>query len=86
MGIRAIPLAVGRAFAAAPGTPADRVAILRDAFAKALKDLELQAEGNKAKISLQYISHEQVLKDFTGLLNQTPETLKEMGKYIKAES
>jgi tripartite-type tricarboxylate transporter receptor subunit TctC len=86
MGIRAIPLAVGRAFAVAPGTPADRVAILRDAFAKALKDLELQAEGNKAKISLQYISHEQVLKDFTGLLNQTPETLKEMGKYIKAES
>jgi len=86
MGIRAIPLAVGRAFAVAPGTPADRVAILRDAFAKALKDLELQAEGNKAKISLQYISHEQVLKDFNTLLNQTPETLKEMGKYIKAES
>jgi len=26
-----------------------------------------------------------VLKDFNALLNQTPETLKEMGKYIKAE-
>ncbi len=86
MGIRAAPMAIGRAFAAPPGTPADRLAILRDAFGKALKDPELQAEGNKAKITFQHISHEQVLKDFTGLLNQTPETLKEMGKYIKTES
>ena len=86
MSIKAIPLAIGRAFAATPGTPADRLAILREAFAKALKDPELQAEGKKAKMDLQHISHEQVLKDFTALLNQTPETLKEMGKYIKAES
>jgi tripartite-type tricarboxylate transporter receptor subunit TctC len=86
MGIKAAPLAIGRAFAAPPATPADRLAILREAFAKAIKDLELQAEGKKAKIDLQYISHEQVIKDFTALLNQTPETLKEMGKYIKAES
>jgi hypothetical protein len=27
-----------------------------------------------------------VLKDFNGLMNQTPDTLREMGKYIKAES
>jgi tripartite-type tricarboxylate transporter receptor subunit TctC len=86
MGIKAAPLAIGRAFAVTPGTPADRLAILREAFAKVLKDPELQAEGVKAKISLQHISHEQVLKDFTAILNQTPETLKEMGKYIKAES
>lgn len=86
MGIKAIPLAIGRAFAATPGTPADRMAILREAFAKVIKDPELQAEGTKAKISLQFISHEQVLKDFTTILNQTPETLKEMGKYIKAET
>jgi len=26
-----------------------------------------------------------VLKDFNALMNQTPETLKEMGKYIKTE-
>ncbi|HEU4343003.1 MAG TPA: tripartite tricarboxylate transporter substrate-binding protein [Candidatus Binatia bacterium] len=85
MAIKSIPGAIGRAFAAAPGTPADRVAMLRDAFAKALKDPELIAEGKKAKISFSLISHEQVTKDFDALLNQTPETLKEMGKYIKAE-
>jgi tripartite-type tricarboxylate transporter receptor subunit TctC len=86
MAIKSIPQAIGRAFAVAPGTPADRVALLRDAFAKAIKDPELIAEAKKAKIDMNHISHEQVLKDFNGLLNQTPETLKEMGKYIKAES
>ena len=86
MSIKALPLAIGRAFAAAPGTPADRVAILRDAFAKAIKDPELLAEAKKAKIDMNHISSEQVQKDFNAMLNQTPETLKEMGKYIKAES
>ena len=85
MAIKSIPLAIGRAFAVPPATPAERVALLRDALAKALKDPELIAESKKAKIDMQFIGHEQVLKDFTVLLNQTPETLKEMGKYIKAE-
>lgn len=85
MAIKSIPGAIGRAFAVAPGTPADRVAILRDAFAKAIKDPELIAEAKKAKIEMHFISAEQVMKDFNALMNQTPETLKEMGKYIKAE-
>jgi tripartite-type tricarboxylate transporter receptor subunit TctC len=85
MAIKSIPGAIGRAFAVAPGTPADRLTMLRDAFAKAIKDPDLIAEAQKAKIEMQFISPEQVMKDFNGLMNQTPETLKEMGKYIKAE-
>jgi tripartite-type tricarboxylate transporter receptor subunit TctC len=85
MAIKSIPGAIGRAYAAAPNTPADRLAMLREAFTKAVNDPEFIAEGKKAKIAFSYISHEQALKDFTALLNQTPETLKEMGKYIKAE-
>jgi len=85
MGSKSIPQAIGRAFAAAPGTPADRLAMLREAFAKAVKDPEFLAEGKKAKIAFSFISDEQVLKDFNTLLNQTPDTLKEMGKYLKAE-
>jgi tripartite-type tricarboxylate transporter receptor subunit TctC len=50
MGIKAVPLAIGRAFAAPPATPADRVATLRDAFTKLLKDPEFLAEGKKTKI------------------------------------
>ncbi len=83
MGIRAAPQAIGRAYAAPPGTPADRVAILREGFAKVLRDPELLADGEKAKIEFQHIPADEVLKDFTELLGQTPEVLKEMVKYIK---
>src|SRR5882724_2029895 len=86
MAIKSIPQAIGRAFAVTPGTPADRLAILREAFTKALNDPELMAEGKKAKIHFSLISYEQVQKDFNGLTNQTPETLREMGKSTKAES
>ncbi len=83
MGIRAAPLAVGRAFAAPPATPADRVRLLREGFAKAMKDGELLDEMKKAKISVGYIAPEEVLKMFTELVQQPPEVQKEMVKYIK---
>ncbi len=86
MSIKSIPQAIGRAFAVHPNTPKDRLAMLREAFAKAIKDPELIAEAKRARIDFSYISAEQVTKDFTALFNQTPDTLKEMGKYIKAES
>jgi tripartite-type tricarboxylate transporter receptor subunit TctC len=85
MAIKSIPQAIGRAFAVHPGTPADRTNMLRDAFAKTIKDPEFIAEAKKAKIDVGYITPDQILKDFNALMNQTPETLKEMGKYIKAE-
>ena len=86
MGIRGLPLAIGRAFAVAPGTPAARVTILREALIKVIQDPEFQAESKKAKIDMHYISAEQVQKDFNAMMNQPPDVLKEMGKYIKAES
>jgi tripartite-type tricarboxylate transporter receptor subunit TctC len=83
MGIRAAPQAIGRAFAAPPATPADRVKVLREAFARAVKDAEFVAEATKAKIAIGYIPPEEVLKMFTSLLEQPPEVQKEMVKYIK---
>ena len=83
MGIRAAPLAIGRAFAAPPATPADRVRILREAFAKAVKDGDFVAEAKKAKIEVGYISPEDVLKMFQGLLDQPADVQKEMVKFIK---
>jgi tripartite-type tricarboxylate transporter receptor subunit TctC len=83
MGIRAAPLAIGRAFAAPPGTPADRVRILREAFARAAKDSEFVAESSKARIAVGYIPPEEVVKMFNGLLEQPAEVQKEMVKYIK---
>jgi tripartite-type tricarboxylate transporter receptor subunit TctC len=83
MGIRATPQAIGRAFAAPPGTPADRLGTLREALAKALRDPELKAEGDRAQIEFHHISPEEVAKSFATLLQQPPEVLKEMEKYIK---
>lgn len=83
MGIRAAPLAIGRAFAAPPRTPADRVAMLREAFAKTAKDPEFIAEMKKAKIDAQYIAPEEVAKLFAGMLEQPPEVQKELAKYLK---
>ena len=83
MGIRAAPAAIGRAFAAPPATPADRVKVLRDAFARAVKDPEFLGEMNKAKIQVGYIAPDEVQKMFQGLLEQPAEVQKEMMKYIK---
>lgn len=49
-----------RPFAAPPGTPADRVAALRKAFADALKDKTLLEEAAKARMDIEYLSPEQV--------------------------
>jgi tripartite-type tricarboxylate transporter receptor subunit TctC len=83
MGIRAAPASIGRAFAAPPATPADRVQMLREAFAKAVKDPEFVAEAKKAKIEVGYIAPEEVLKLFNSLLDQPADVQKEMVKYIK---
>ncbi len=83
MSIKTAPLAVGRALAAPPGTPADRVAILREALAKVLKDPALEADGRKAQIDFSYISGDEVLKGISAILQQPADVQQEMVKYIK---
>jgi tripartite-type tricarboxylate transporter receptor subunit TctC len=83
MAIRGIPQSIGRAFAVRPGTPADRVAILRDALAKTIADPALQAEAQKAKIEMTHISADDVTKWFGDLLNQPPQVVEAMNKYLK---
>jgi tripartite-type tricarboxylate transporter receptor subunit TctC len=85
MAIRGIPLSIGRAFAVRPGTPADRVAILREALAKTIADPQFQAEANKAKIDMAYIPAQDVLKGFEEMMNQPPHVLEAMNKYLQPE-
>jgi tripartite-type tricarboxylate transporter receptor subunit TctC len=82
MAIRGIPLLIGRPFAVRPGTPADRVAILRDALAKAIADPELLAEATKAQIEINYISGPEVTKSFHEMMNQPPQVIEAMKKYL----
>jgi tripartite-type tricarboxylate transporter receptor subunit TctC len=82
MVMRGSPLSIGKPYAVRPGTPPDRIAILREAFAKVVNDPTFLAEANTTQIDMAYISADQVKKDFEALMNQTPEALEAMGKYL----
>lgn len=53
---------IGRPFMTTPGVPADRVAILRKAFADVTKDPDFLAECAKANIDVQLVEGEKVQK------------------------
>jgi tripartite-type tricarboxylate transporter receptor subunit TctC len=52
--------ALGRPFLAPPGVPADRLAILREAFAATLNDKAFQAEAEKLQLDIDAMSAEAV--------------------------
>jgi len=83
MAIKAAPLAIGRAIAAPPGTPPERINLLRKALAATLRDVELQADFRKFQIDFGYISGDEVLRGFTALMRQPPEVQQQLVKYIK---
>lgn len=83
MAIRGTPLQIGRGFAVRAGVPAERIKILRDALAKTIADPAFLSDANKAQIDMQYISGPEVAKGFEELLNQPPNVLEAMGKYLK---
>jgi tripartite-type tricarboxylate transporter receptor subunit TctC len=66
----------GRPFAAPPGVPAERLKALRDAFAAAMKDPEMKAEGDKLNIDMQYLPPERIL-DLLKLALDAPPKLQE---------
>jgi tripartite-type tricarboxylate transporter receptor subunit TctC len=56
------PPALGRPFIAPPGVPADRLAILRSAFASTLKDKAFLAEAEKLQFEIEPMSADEVAK------------------------
>jgi tripartite-type tricarboxylate transporter receptor subunit TctC len=86
MVIRGTPLAIGKPFGVRAGVPADRVAMLRDAFAKVVRDPQFLADAEKMQIDIDPLAAEQVTKDFAAMMSQPPEAIEAMLKYIKLES
>jgi tripartite-type tricarboxylate transporter receptor subunit TctC len=64
--------AYSRPFFAAPGTPKDRVQLLRKAFQDTLADPALLAEADKAKLTLDPVSGEELEKLVAGLFTLDP--------------
>ena len=67
---------MGRPFAAPPGIPAERVEVIRKAFLEALKDKELLAEADKAKLEITAVSGDAVQKLVNEAYSMPPEVVK----------
>ncbi len=74
--------ALGRPMLGTPGTPPDRVKILRDAFNATIKDTEFLADLDKRKFDLDAVPGDELEKIVKDALNQTPETIARMKKLL----
>ena len=83
MAMRSAPDRIGRPFVAPPRTPDKAMAILRDAFARVVRDPALQQDAKKNQMSLEYVNAGEVQKVLQYLFNQPPDIVKEFGKYVK---
>jgi tripartite-type tricarboxylate transporter receptor subunit TctC len=61
-----------RPYVAPPGTPRDRVRILRKAFVDTMKDPELLADAVKSKLDIEPVSAEELEKTVAGLFKLSP--------------
>lgn len=82
MALRSAPDRMGRPYVAPPGTPTEKMNILRDAFAAVAKDPELRAEAKKSQMTVEYTPGEECLKIVKFIFNQPPNIIKEFNKYV----
>jgi tripartite-type tricarboxylate transporter receptor subunit TctC len=76
-------LDLGRPFIAPPGTPAERVRVLRDAFTKAMKDPGLLADAQKRKWDLDPMSGEELETTAKEIMVQPSEVIERMKKLLE---
>ena len=72
----------GRFMLVAPGTPADRVKILREAYARSLKDPELIAEAKKGRMDMDPTSGEELQTLVNEIMTQPPDVIERVKKIL----
>lgn len=72
----------GRPIITTPGTPAERIRILREAFNRAIKDGELLAETQKQRMDVDPESGENIEKLAVKILDQPPEVVARVKKIL----
>ena len=65
---------------APPGTPPERVKILRDAYDKGLNDPELVAEAKKGRVEIKLTRGEELQLLARGVMEQPPEVIEQIKK------
>ena len=83
MALRSAPEQVARPYVLPPATSAEVVKAMRDAFARTIKDPELEAESRKAKFDLEYLPGDQAQKILVEVMQQPQDIVAEFSKYIK---
>jgi tripartite-type tricarboxylate transporter receptor subunit TctC len=72
----------GRPIFAGPGTPADRIKLLRNAFEQALKDPELLAEAKKGRMDVEPESGQNLERLASKVLDQPPDVIARVKKIL----
>ncbi len=72
----------GRPLMVTPGTPPERVKILRESFAKVLRDEELLAEAKKGRMDVDYSSGEELETLVKEVLDQPREVIEQARKIL----
>ena len=65
-----------------PGTPPDRVRMLREAYAQSIKDPELLAEAKKSRMDVDPSTGEELQALLNEILNQPPEVIERVKKIL----
>ena len=77
------PAAVTRLYALAPGTPKDRVQMLRKAFAEVLQDSEFVADAKKSKLDTDPLTGEEVEIIVANLFKMDPHLVNQLKEILK---
>ena len=72
----------GRFMMVTPGTPPDRVKMLREAYAKSMKDPELIAEAKKGRMDMDPSSGEELQALMQEIMDQPPDVIERMKKIL----
>jgi tripartite-type tricarboxylate transporter receptor subunit TctC len=76
------PGAIGRPLIAPPNLPADRLKILRDGYAKMIKDADFLEEAKKREWDVEYISGQDLEATAKSSVVQSPETIERLKKIL----
>ena len=72
----------GRPMMATPGTPADRVKILRDAYVKTLSDPQVIEEAKKSRMDIDPASGEELEQLVKEIFGSPPEVVERVKKIL----
>lgn len=72
----------GRFMLVAPGTPPDRVKMLREAYARSMKDPELIAEAKKGRMDMDPTSGEELQSLVNEIMTQPPDVIERVKKLL----